>query len=111
MVAPMDCSRAAFESEAVVMIGENPASLATWIAANVNVRQGQRLLPKRVYLPYCPTEDAPPMIIMGFPEDAFAPAGSHKGVRPRLMVLALGSVEYTPNTTVASPRGTDAAWS
>jgi len=58
----------AFLSDAVVMIGENPESLASWMA----VRGRMSIEPMwmggvRLSLPIWPTDDAPPKITMGFP--------------------------------------------
>ena len=45
----------------------------------------------------------------GFPAITLDPAGFQKGVRPTLILDALGSVEYIPTITVISVRGMDAA--
>lgn len=97
-VAPREVSREALCGEAVVMMGANPASFAIWIASrapnelvNYN-RQLRWKLERETYVdvPYCPTDDEPPMMNAGFPAKALLPDSSQKGGKRRLLSV-LGS--------------------
>ena len=58
-------------------------------------------------IPYWPTEDAPPMMNAGLPENLVVPPSSHGAVKSAVMLF--GSWLYSAVTIVASPRGMDAA--
>ena len=60
-------------------------------------------------VPYCPTEDDPPTMNAGLPAYLAFPPSSQGAVK--FAVLPSGLWLKLGMSTVASPRGTDAAWS
>lgn len=58
--------------------------------------------------PYCPTEDEPPIMNVGFPLKPEPPSSQGAG---KLAVPAFGSWFQIPVITVARPSGIDATWS
>ena len=68
-VAPIDLRNSACLREAVVMMGENPESFASWIAERLMLRVNSFFDWCQCYhsLPFWPMEVNPSMIKMGFP--------------------------------------------
>ena len=82
-VAPIDLRNSACLREAVVMIGENPESFASWIAERLVLRVNSFFDRRYLNLPFWPTELDPPRIKMGFPPYFPSPSGVIGGTNPR----------------------------
>ena len=64
-----------------------------------------------IYIPYCPTDDAPPMIRMGCPAYLPRPSGTQGATRPAPPGPFAAGFTYSPQAAVVNGRGIAAAFS
>lgn len=81
-VVPREMSKSLLCKDAVVMIDEKPESFASWMAVwGEACGYGAQVGGHWGYIPYCPREDAPPIMTMGWFAYLPRPPSSKGGVR------------------------------
>ena len=91
-VAPIDLRYSACLREAVVMMGENPESFASWIAERLMLLVNYFSTICYLNLPFWPTELDPPITRKGFPAYFPLPSGDTGGTNP----CPCGTLLYIP---------------
>ena len=89
------------------MMGENPASFASWTAVMPFRYDVHQDLCSKIDAPYCPTELAAPKTTIGFPVYFPRPSSSQGPTKPALANSCSGGISGVnkPRAAVSSPTG------